>query len=394
MISSNSFLELNFFCNSQKLIKKFHLSFDGIIRVIKSEVYRFNLPDNLFNNGKDKSLVSITLYSEEQSQDYSFYINKGENRAYVGQDYLFWSVYQIIIYSQEKYIISQLGKNFDKFDSLGNKYRSRITLINTEPRFLLNGESLDFNKIVHFNYDDNSESQNEFYQISFQIENDIKDNKMKKQFIVKKIQEDEEIDDIKYILDNKKNLNDFWTKLEKDLKDKNVIMSYENLKYKYDDIFKMKIPYIKENNQYINNDSIDDLNACFITLFVTIVLRKFSILKDEDYLKEVFNKAKDDFEFIRIKTNINNEEKLKILATYLLLYSDCEDASELDSIRINHFIFAEKENNSIMDKVYQFYQAFFNLLTEDSNIFFYLLQLNSGIGYSHKQKVCCDIFVF
>ena len=67
MISSNSFLELNFFCNSQKLIKKFHLSFDGIIRVIKSEVYRFNLPDNLFNNGKDKSLVSITLYSEEQS---------------------------------------------------------------------------------------------------------------------------------------------------------------------------------------------------------------------------------------------------------------------------------------------------------------------------------------
>ena len=344
MISSNSFLELNFFCNSQKLIKKFHLSFDGIIRVIKSEVYRFNLPDNLFNNGKDKSLVSITLYSEEQSQDYSFYINKGENRAYVGQDYLFWSVYQIIIYSQEKYIISQLGKNFDKFDSLGNKYRSRITLINTEPRFLLNGESLDFNKIVHFNYDDNSESQNEFYQISFQIENDIKDNKMKKQFIVKKIQEDEEIDDIKYILDNKKNLNDFWTKLEKDLKDKNVIMSYENLKYKYDDIFKMKIPYIKENNQYINNDSIDDLNACFITLFVTIVLRKFSILKDEDYLKEVFNKAKDDFEFIRIKTNINNEEKLKILATYLLLYSDCEDASELDSIRINHFIFAEKEN--------------------------------------------------
>ena len=394
MISSNSFLELNFFCNSQKLIKKFHLSFDGIIRVIKSEVYRFNLPDNLFNNGKDKSLVSITLYSEEQSQDYSFYINKGENRAYVGQDYLFWSVYQIIIYSKEKYIISQLGKNFDKFDSLGNKYRSRITLINTEPRFLLNGESLDFNKIVHFNYDDNSESQNEFYQISFQIENDIKDNKMKKQFIVKKIQEDEEIDDIKYILDNKKNLNDFWTKLEKDLKDKNVIMSYENLKYKYDDIFKMKIPYIKENNQYINNDSIDDLNACFITLFVTIVLRKFSILKDEDYLKEVFNKAKDDFEFIRIKTNINNEEKLKILATYLLLYSDCEDASELDSIRINHFIFAEKENNSIMDKVYQFYQAFFNLLTEDSNIFFYLLQLNSGIGYPHKQKVCCAIFVF
>ena len=149
----------------------------------------------------------------------------------------------------------------------------------------------------------------------------------------------------------------------------------------------MKIPYIKENNKYINNDSLDDLNSCFIALFVTIVLRKYSILKGEKYLKEVFNKAKDDFKFISTNANINNEEKLKILSTYLLLYSDCEDSSELDSIKIRHFIFAEKENNSIMDKVYQFYQAFNNQLTEDSNIFFYLLQLNSGIGSSHKQKV-------
>ena len=387
MNSLTSFLELNFFLNVQQWILKFHLSFDELIKDIKPGVYRFKLPDNLFNNGKDKSLISITLYSKEQNQDYLFYVNKGENRVYVGLDYLFWSVYQIIIYSKEKYTISQLGKNFDKFDSLGSKYRSRITFINTDPRFLLNGKSVDFKKIAGYNYNDKSESQNEFYQISVQLEKDINDNKMVNQFIVKKIQEDKEIDDIKFILDNKQNLTDFWTALEKVFKNDNIIMNYENLKRKNDDIFKMKIPYIKENNQYINNDNMDDLNSCFIALFVTIVLKNYSILKGEKYLKDVFNKAKDDFELISKNTNINNEEKLKILATYLLLYSDCENSSELDSIKIRHFIFAEKENNSIMDKVYQFYQTFFNLLTEDSNIFFYLLQLNSGIGYSHKQKV-------
>ena len=387
MNSLTSFLELNFFLNVQQLILKFHLSFDELIKDIKPGVYRFELPDNLFNNGKDKSLISITLYSKEQNQDYLFYVNKGENRVYVGLDYLFWSVYQIIIYSKEKYTISQLGKNFDKFDSLGSKYRSRITFINTDPRFLLNGKSVDFKKIAGYNYNDKSESQNEFYQISVQLEKDINDNKMVNQFIVKKIQEDKETDDIKFILDNKQNLTDFWTALEKVFKNDNIIMNYENLKRKNDDIFKMKIPYIKENNQYINNDNMDDLNSCFIALFVTIVLKNYSILKGEKYLKDVFNKAKDDFELISKNTNINNEEKLKILATYLLLYSDCENSSELDSIKIRHFIFAEKENNSIMDKVYQFYQTFFNLLTEDSNIFFYLLQLNSGIGYSHKQKV-------
>ena len=232
MTSSTSFLELNFFYKAKQSKLKFNLSFDDIIQDINSEVYSFNLPDNLFNNGKDKSLVSITLYSKEQNQDYQFYVNKGENRVYVGLDYLFWSVYQIIIYSKEKYTLSQLGKNFDKFDSLGNKYRSRITLINTHPRFLLNGKSVDFKKIVGYNYDDKSESQNEFYQISVKIEKDINDNKMNNQFIVKKIQEDKEIDDIKSILDNKKNLTDFWTELENALTNDNIIMSYENLKKK------------------------------------------------------------------------------------------------------------------------------------------------------------------
>ena len=305
MNSLTSFLELNFFLNVQQWILKFHLSFDELIKDIKPGVYRFKLPDNLFNNGKDKSLISITLYSKEQNQDYLFYVNKGENRVYVGLDYLFWSVYQIIIYSKEKYTISQLGKNFDKFDSLGSKYRSRITFINTDPRFLLNGKSVDFKKIAGYNYNDKSESQNEFYQISVQLEKDINDNKMVNQFIVKKIQEDKETDDIKFILDNKQNLTDFWTELEKVFKNDNIIMNYENLKRKNDDIFKMKIPYIKENNQYINNDNMDDLNSCFIALFVTIVLKNYSILKGEKYLKDVFNKAKDDFELISKNTIIN-----------------------------------------------------------------------------------------
>jgi len=387
MSSSISTLELNFFHFHQILILKFNFSFNHTIIDINFNDYKINLPDDLFNNGKDKSLISITLYSKEEKKDFPFYVNKGENKVYVGLDYLFWSVYQIIIYSKENYKISQLSTNFDKFDSLGNKYRSRLTFINTDPNFVLDGESVDFHRITGFNYEDNSESQNDFYQISVQLGKDINGNKIKKNYIVKKIQENIEKDDIKSIMDNKKDLNDFWTELEIALKKDHIITSYENLKYKYGNIFKMKIPYIKENNQYINNDNMDDLLSCFIAYFVTIVLRKYSILKGEKYLQEVFEKAKKDFEVISTKTNLNNEEKLKLLSTYLLLYGDCDDSSELKLIKIRSFIFSEKEDNSIMEKVYQFYQAFFNGLTEDSNIFFYLLQLNSGIGFCRKQKV-------
>ena len=106
-------------------------------------------------------------------------------------------------------------------------------------------------------------------------------------------------------MDNKQNLTDFWTALEKVLMNDNIITNYGNLKYKNKDIFKMKVPYIKENNQYINNDNMDDLKSCFIALFVTIVLKNYSILKGEKYLKDVFNKAKDDFKLISTNTNIN-----------------------------------------------------------------------------------------
>ena len=387
MSSSTSTLELNFFYLQQQNILKLSLSFKETIIDIKFNDYKINLPDDLFNNGKDKSLISITLYLDKQYQVFPFYVNKGDNKAYVGLDYLFWSVYQLIIYSEEKNTISQLSKNFDKFDSLGNKYRKRITFINTDPKFVLDGEPVDFHAITGYNYYDKSEFQKDFYQISVQLGKDINGNKIKKNFIVKKIQENIEKDDIKFILDNKKDLNDFWIDLKNSLKKNNIITSYKNLKNKYGNIFNLKIPYIKEQNQYINNDNMDDLLSCFIAFFVTIVLKKYSILKGEDYLKEVFEKAENDFKVISSKTNLNNEEKLKILSTYLLLYGDCDDSSELKLIKIRSFIFSEKEDNSIMDKVYQFYQAFFNGLTEDSNIFFYLLQLNSGIGFTQNQKV-------
>ena len=88
---------------------------------IKFEVYKCNLPDNLFIKDNDKSLVSIILYLDEEKNEFLFFVNKGENRVYVVLDCFYNSVYQIIIYSKTKHIISQLHKKFYKFGSLGNK---------------------------------------------------------------------------------------------------------------------------------------------------------------------------------------------------------------------------------------------------------------------------------
>jgi len=53
---------------------------------------------------------------------------------------------------------------------------------------------------------------------------------------------------------------------------------------------------------------------------------------------------------------------------------------------INYIIMSKKEENSILDFVEKFFQGYINNLSEDSKIFFKLLELNSGFGY-HKGKI-------
>ena len=59
---------------------------------------------------------------------------------------------------------------------------------------------------------------------------------------------------------------------------------------------------------------------------------------------------------------------------------------------INYFIMNKKEENSILDLVEKFFNDYINSITEDSKIFFKLLELDSGIGFlKGKQFHCFDM---
>ena len=173
-----SSIELYFYCLGTQHIKRFKLPFQESIEEInlsKSEEYKYNLPDDLFCYNKDKSLYSIYLYSDKDQCEFLFYVNKGENRAYIGLDTFYKTVFQLIIYDGLKHSIKQGNIIFDKLDTLGNKYRKRLTLINTNDRIVLDGESLTLNGIVFSNYDDNNKSSALFSQISAKFEKMIKE---------------------------------------------------------------------------------------------------------------------------------------------------------------------------------------------------------------------------
>jgi len=59
----------------------------------------------------------------------------------------------------------------------------------------------------------------------------------------------------------------------------------------------------------------------------------------------------------------------------------------LKEINIEYYLVSECEKNSIIDKAIHFYDEFVNNITEDSKVFQYLLNIDSGIGYYEGDPV-------
>ena len=384
-----STIELNFLYFKEKYITKFQLPFSEEKEEIKSDVYKYDLPNDYFAYNKEKFVFSLTLYSEYDQCEFKFYVNKGENKAYIGLDAFFRTVYQLIILSKENYQITQAHKKFEKLDSLGNKYRKRLTLINIDSQIIIDREVVQLNNIVKMNYDLGKSTQ-DFFQISALIEKEKNISELKKQFIVKKIEEKKENNFLENIKNIKSLFKDFMEHLEIVVKNQNFVMNYKNLVKKYKDIFKFELPVLNKDSSYMSkaykDNDLTDLNDFFNIFFVKYILKNNNI-PDQKFLRNILEKAKNACSDIEFNNSIDIDEKIKILSTKLIVYNKCETLDELNSLTIKHFIFSDRKENSIMDKVYKFYEKFIEDITEDNEVFSYLLQLNSGIGFFKKNKV-------
>ena len=153
----------------------------------------------------------------------------------------------------------------------------------------------------------------------------------------------------------------------------------------------MELPKFNKDKDYINylfqNKNITDLEPFYVIYLANAILKNKKILKNQQLLQLITERIKEDFKnIICLKDNIKSYEKIRIMSIYFSVYSGCEDITHFNSLKIKNYILSERQDNSIMDKVYKFYFKFIELLTEDSKIFFYLLQLISYIGFFHKEK--------
>ena len=211
----NPSLNLIFFKLYQMKVEKYKLSFQENIEDIKIGGLHIFLPEKTFEQGKDKTTISITLYDKTNSNIFPFNIYYGNNIAYVQTDVLSRHVYEFIFKGINSHNIKEDKYEFKELDNLGNKNRKRLTLINYKSNNIeINGIDLSLSAIISKN---TLEIKITFNQISvLDLINQI--------FIIQPIREKNEYD-IKFFENNKdkiiqfeKDFNTFFQKNENDYK--------------------------------------------------------------------------------------------------------------------------------------------------------------------------------
>lgn len=382
-----STIELNFYSFlKEKSINKFELSFLKEIKLIDSNVIKYDIPQELFNYNKDKIIIGIRLFTiENESKEFKFYVYNGENKAYIKLDSLDKFVFEIIFKAETNLQIKRWTEKFTKFDSLGNKDRIRLTLINPELYITINKQNYFLFKIINDNYKINENSLDSF-QIS--VEN-LKERK----FIIRQLKENEE-NDIIFLKENKEKLHNFSIDLNELLKEKNEQLFEINfglLKKKYKCIFSHKTLNLNIDKDYLNkllkDNNLEELdifyNLFILDFFIDNKGKTFNKKQLETIIPMIQEKKKE----INSLTNIEFLEKISILNIFCNLFEIFDSIENINSLNIKYFIFQDREKNSIMDKVYNFFEDFINNLSEKSKVFSYLLRIDSGFGFYKKNKV-------
>ena len=133
----------------------------------------------------------------------------------------------------------------------------------------------------------------------------------------------------------------------------------------------------------------------YIDFFYNMMILKVNIMNIQKYKKIGYNIVSSLVNYLNEKTSkVKNDQNLSTYHKILLInqFGYVLDKMSLDNFlnsNIDYFIIKKKEDNSILDFVGKFFKEYANNLKEDSDIFFKLLELDSGVGYLNGKRFYC-----
>ena len=261
----------------------------------------------------------------------------------------------------------------NKYDTNKTKYRKRFILANASFSYItINKIGIKLFELTK-DLDQNASS----YQLSIYdykkaqiVTKSLEIPKQKKSF--------ESIYNDNYHIFNKF-IKDFNNSLEKeiDFEDK-----FNKLKEKYKDVifpdYFLNISKKKIEKELDKQEYIDFFyNMMFFRIYNKHIKGS---KKPYNTVKSFALYFKEKTDMIKKDVDLKLYQKIILIEQFGNILKNMAHDSFLKS-DINYFIMNKKEENSILDLVEKFFNDYINSLTEDSKIFFKLLELDSGIGF-------------
>ena len=381
-------IKLNFFGNTNNTIIGYQLSFQNGIQFFKNESVTFNIPDNVFKYGKDKTLINIQLFGAnlKEKKVHKFFVYYGDNKAYVQLKYLSDISYEIIFNGNHINKLNLSEKEFTELDTMGNNKLKRLILINYSDSYLfINNNGYNLLDIIRLNCTDVISNSYQLIELDYS----------KKEYIVKPI-EDKKKFDVEFFKNKKDKILSFEGQLNILFKsnDEEYDLIKENIVNRFSDIINHETLYMNGSEEYLNELFNNNL---FLNeeLFYNYFLCNFFLKNGNNFNKTNRNVVKAFInkinEFI-IKLifplkNIEVYEKIKVINSLFLIYYDFKSIEEINSLKLKLVVVQNKESNSIIDKVMNFFENFIQGLDYNSLIFHNLLLLDSGFGYFKNEIV-------
>ena len=380
-------IQLNFF---GKNVDKFEykLLFHKKKHKITNNKISYDIPETIFKHGKDKAVISITLYLKGTKNfgTHKFYVYYSNNKVNIMLNYITKHTYEIIVLKKNNMKFSHEEIEYPELDTMGNNKFQRLVLINYEfTDISINDKLYDLQNIIINNCKD---IVTDSYQLNeLDLEN--------KKFIVKPIKEKEDFD-----VDFFKNKNEKIISFEEEL---NNLFELEENKYNdkldeieknYSDIRNHKSVYFNRIDEYLlklfeENKFLNE-NLFYNYFLCIFFLDNKKYFKDYRYAMKTFL---ENIELVKEKIVLNEEveipEKIRAINALFLTTNEFSSLDKIKLLRLKAFVIDEKQRGSIMDKAFTFLNKLIETLNYDSVVFSNLLYLDGGYGLYENEVVYC-----
>ncbi len=371
------------------------------INLDKTNRYSLKIEDI---NNNDYKIYTCTFFFQNTEKNYSISIYFGKkNYYYCGIIPLEESVEVIFsdfisknIENSDLCYITYKNKKYYAIEDFGLKTRKRINLLNINikdlifPELLMKNESIDLDKLNEKNY-----------LLSISVTNNcqkIIGIYLNNPFIYPTIPDIKEIKDI--LSNTLKKGNDYLNYKDEYTDYKNylnnikgqLIMEYDSLLRKSSEIELMVAPFFLYYKENYNNEELEviDLYSEFLIMFPSIknCPKAGKCINKFNYYKQYYYSKKSIYNFQKsIKDNVSYKDNI------LLKYCACSCLNALlfegygknDEMLFTFLDFGDK--NTIYNDAIQHNLNFINSLKETSEIFLFLLQINSGSSLNKINSV-------